>query len=398
MSACETGRIIEVVAGPHDRQNVIVTAMCDDDCGCGGNHALYELDAEGKRGAQVVCQCVAECGCEDDDCDSECGELVWIVPELKAGETKRYEVCAGTDEQCGCGCATESFEAVTIGIVGDEHAEVHINGQHFTSYVFKEGIARPYCYPVFGPGGAEMTNFAPGDHIHHKSLYIAQGAINGYDNWSEMPGHASTVTQHIVVISEGPIFAELAILNDWVSPKGELLLQELVRIRFYNLPDTERFMDWNITWYAAYCGVHFGDTKEAGTISIRVAESMEVPNGGTIRNSWGGINDDECWGKRAEWVDYYGPISSGTGGIAIFDHPQNHGYPTHWHVRGYGLFTANQWGIHDFTGDHSKRGDLTLEQGDALNFMFRIYLHEGDTDSANVAGKYLDYIFPPKVI
>ena len=84
-------------------------------------------------------------------------------------------------------------------------------------------------------------------------------------------------------------------------------------------------------------------------------------------------------------------------GITLMDYPDNHGFPAHWHVRSYGLFTANQWGIHDFTGDHSKRGDLTLEQGDALNFMFRIYLHEGDTDSANVAGKYLDYTFPPKV-
>ena len=59
------------------------------------------------------------------------------------------------------------------------------------------------------------------------------------------------------------------------------------------------------------------------------------------------------------------------GGIAIFDHPENLRYPTTWHVRNYGLFTANQWGIHDFTGDWSQRGDLTLEEGDALTF----YLH-----------------------
>ena len=37
------------------------------------------------------------------------------------------------------------------------------------------------------------------------------------------------------------------------------------------------------------------------------------------------------------------------------------------------------------------------EHGEALNFLFRLYIHEGDTDQAEVASKYLDFIYPPRV-
>ncbi|MFT5467598.1 MAG: hypothetical protein ACI8UO_002704 [Verrucomicrobiales bacterium] len=53
--------------------------------------------------------------------------------------------------------------------------------------------------------------------------------------------------------------------------------------------------------------------------------------------------------KRAEWVDYIGPDASGkTVGIAMFDHPSNLRYLTHWHSRTYGLLAANQFGTDHF--------------------------------------------------
>ncbi len=387
----EPGTILEVNAGLHDRKDAIVTwtcsGGCDCECDCEAGHVLYELDENGNQGAEVPCQCTPDCGCEDE-CGGECGSLTWIVPELKAGQTKRYVIGEGEPTQVA---------GVTVGLRPGEQADFVVAGTPFTSYVVKEGIARPYCYPVYGPGGAEVTNLGPSDHVHHKSMYIAQGDVNGCDNWSELEGHASTINREVHVTAEGPVFGEIVSISDWVSAKGQNILQEITAIRVYNTPDNRRIMDWDITWFAAYGGVFFGDTKEAGTIAVRVAESMEVRNGGTFRNSYGGINDDECWGKRAEWVDYYGPVTSGVAGITLMDHPENLRFPTYWHVRGYGLFTANQWGIHDFTGDWSQRGDFALEGGDALNFMFRVYIHDGDTDHAGVAGKYMDFIYPPKV-
>ena len=51
----------------------------------------------------------------------------------------------------------------------------------------------------------------------------------------------------------------------------------------------------------------------------------------------GGISGKSVWGKRAEWVDYWGKIGKQTVGVAIFDHPSNPRHPTWWHARDYGL-------------------------------------------------------------
>ena len=98
------------------------------------------------------------------------------------------------------------------------------------------------------------------------------------------------------------------------------------------------------------------------------------------------------WGKRAAWCDYYGPVAGKTVGIAIFDHPKNPRHPTWWHVRDYGLFAANPFGRHDFENlpDRSA-GDLVVPPGKSVTFRYRFYLHEGDDQQANVAGRYKEY-------
>ena len=55
------------------------------------------------------------------------------------------------------------------------------------------------------------------------------------------------------------------------------------------------------------------------------------------------------WGKRADWVDYYGNVAGEIVGIAIFDHPKNLRHPTYWHARSYGLLAANPFGLREFT-------------------------------------------------
>lgn len=392
--------IVEVSAGPHDRKNAFVSFACKESCTEEALHIVQEIDGAGQPGASIPAQCLSElCGCGEDECDCTC-ELIWMVPELKAGEKKRYLITTG--EQA------PAAGSVAVDLDQEGQADFKINGELFTSYVFeKEGLARPFCYPVYGPEGkiivreVNLPQKPDIDHPHHKGLWVAQGAVNdNEDNWSEMNDHATTQCQQVAVLSEGPVFAELIALNDWISGRRGVhrkMLEEHTRIRVYNTPDCGRIMDWTITFVASEGGFHFADTKEAGTLSVRIKESMEERNGGTMRNAFGAIGEAENWGKRAQWVDYYGDVEGTQMGITLMDYPDNHGFPTHWHVRSYGLFTANQWGLHDFTGDHGVRGDLTVRDGDYLTFRFRVYIHAGTTDDADVAGQYLNFIFPPSV-
>lgn len=400
-SCCESATVtVEVNAGPHDRKNAVVSFVTQTACEEGKSHTVQELNADGAPGAFVPCQCLGEaCMCDAEDCTC-CCEVQWIIPEMKAGETRRYRIGLADS-------AAASEAGVVVDLIEGDRVDFTINNAPFMSYVFKEGIARPFCYPVYGPNGkiivreVNLPQKEGIDHPHHKGFWVAQGHVNdGEDNWSELADHATTVCQEIVVLSEGPVCGEIMAFNDWLSGRRgakNKMLEEHTVIRVYNTPDNARIVDWYINFVAAEKGFFFGDTKEAGTLSVRLKESMEERNGGMIRNSFGAMTEAENWGKRAEWVDYYGPVEGETMGLTLMDHPTNHGYPAHWHVRSYGLFTVNQWGVHDFTGDPSQRGDLAVEAGDVLSFRFRMYLHSGDTDEADVAGQYFNFVFPPTV-
>jgi hypothetical protein len=81
-------------------------------------------------------------------------------------------------------------------------------------------------------------------------------------------------------------------------------------------------------------------------------------------------------------------------GVAIFDHPKNPRHPTWWHVRDYGLFAANPFGIHDFEKKEKGVGNLTVRAGKSITFRYRIYFHEGDEKRGNVAALYEEFAKP----
>ena len=62
-----------------------------------------------------------------------------------------------------------------------------------------------------------------------------------------------------------------------------------------------------------------------------------------------------------------------------------------WHVRAYGLFAANPFGLAAFTNDKSQNGAMTVEPGESLRFRYRVIVHPGDAKSADVAGLWSKY-------
>ena len=61
--------------------------------------------------------------------------------------------------------------------------------------------------------------------------------------------------------------------------------------------------------------------------------------------------------------------------ISIIDHPQNPGYPTYWHARGYGLFAANPLGQKIFSNGREQM-NLHLKKGQTARFRYRILIEE----------------------
>ena len=59
------------------------------------------------------------------------------------------------------------------------------------------------------------------------------------------------------------------------------------------------------------------------------------------------------------------------------NHPSSFRFPNRWHVRTYGLFAANPFGLKHFTGG-KETGGYDLPNGQSITLAYRVLLHAGD--------------------
>jgi hypothetical protein len=339
--------------------------------------------------------------------------------------TRKFFLPAGMlSVACAFLAAGQTVRAQGVTVVQtNDRVRVELNGELFTEYWFtrkqhpaivknKDGsfstnaARKAYFYPLIGPGGAQMTRSwpmredVPGeekDHQHHRGLWFSHGSVNGVDFWSETPKAGKIQHDQFVELKGGEKEGVIKATSKWVAPDGKVVCTDERTFRVYNTVKNERLFDFEITIKApADRDVLFGDTKE-GTMAVRVNEQMRLSHGkgkagkGRIVQSTG-VRDGQTWGKRAEWCDYSGPVDGKVVGIAIFDHPSNPVHPTYWHVRDYGLFAANPFGIHDFEKKAPGTGNLNIPAGQSVTFRYRFYIHEGDEKEAKVAERYKEYV------
>lgn len=372
-----------VKAGPHSRRSCIVRSTIAWEGLLPKSFLL-----ESSSGATVQAQ-IAES-------NEQSVTLVWVVPALLAEEQETWSAIPSDAEPSDrVVCAQES----------DDQLSLNAEGVEVGRYQYGAQWARPFLYPLLAPKGLRVTRGYPvvegipdedHDHPHHKSLFVAHGEVNGTDNWSELPGHGTTRHVRFDKIVSGPVFGGFQATNDWLTNDGRKILTESRDICLYRTSPDERILDCAITFRATEGDVTFGDTKEGGILSVRVRGSMNGRRDGLITNALGAVTESETWGHRASWCDYSGPVDGLHAGIAIFDHEDNPLYPTYWHVRDYGLMTANPFALSAYRNDKTLDGSWLLPAGGAATFRYRVLLHLGNCKQGKVAEKYLDYAHPPR--
>lgn len=338
-------------------------------------------------GMRVPCQLLT---------DGETALLAFMVRNLPQGESRTYTLMlrdAPTPPLGPCVAVTER----------DGDAEVCVGGAFFTRYVTRGG-PKPYLYPIIGPTGKPVTRDYPmkedtpgedHDHVHHRSCWFTHDQVNGVNFWAEGDQAGRTVHRAFESLESGPVVGRIVATTDWVSADGRKICEDRRDVRVY-ATDELRLLDFDITWRASEGPLHLGDTKE-GVFGFRVAETMKVDRGGHILMS-NGQRDGDAWGKAAEWCDYSGPVDGQTVGISILDHPSNPGHPSHWHVRTYGLFCANIFGLSHFDPGSGQDGSLDVKPGEALRFRYRVLIHQGGPEQASLPDAYAAYANPPEVV
>jgi hypothetical protein len=290
---------------------------------------------------------------------------------------------------------------------GTDHVSIRINGQSFSDFYFGTSYPKPFLAPLRSANGLIVTRKYPmesvegesRDHPHHRGLWIGYGNVNGVNFWeneinvpntdAETPKRQGRIVlRGVTGLKPGQKSGTITAAFEWQRPEGTTLMDERRLMTFYADAET-RTVDIDAT-FTAKERVQFADTKE-GFFAIRVADSMSGKNGGLMTNSEGAQTEKNVWGRRADWVDYDGVVEGQKVGIVVFDHPQNYRHPPPWHVRDYGLFAVNPFGVKDFEPKAAEQGGRELAPGASMRFRYRVVVHPGDTPEKKIADWYSEY-------
>ena len=293
----------------------------------------------------------------------------------------------------------------------EKKIDVVIDGKLFTSFKSIGEVYKPVLHPILTSAGTIITRGFPleprtgerPDHRHHVGNWLNYGNVNGNDFWGNgHTGERSNIGGEIKLIgveklSGGNGEGTMITKGSWIDSVGVELLTETTGYHFIARGAT-RIIDRITTLTASGKTVSFNDTKE-GMFAIRVARQLELPSEGDITlldaqgnptkvkalsnegisgnyKSSEGVTGLDVWGKRAKWMNLFGNIGDEKISIAICDHPKNQSYPTYWHARGYGLFSANPLGVKDFTNGEEEL-NFKIPAGQSVTFRYRLVIGSG---------------------
>lgn len=297
----------------------------------------------------------------------------------------------------------------------DNRIDVNIGGKLFTSYVHRldadkplvarnRVLAKPVLFPVYSPSGTMMTRAYPfltkegekSDHPHHMGVYFTID-INEDRFWANSQ-KALPAIKHVSVdkMMSAPGHGVLATTLHWIASDGVPILEEKRVMVFHVLDEGRQYaIDASMTLKALTREVVFADTKE-GMMAVRVAPWLKEEGGtGQYLSSNGERLEKGVWGKRAKWMRLQGQCEGKTYGITIFNHPDSTNYPTYWHARGYGCFSANPLGQGAFQKGKKVKNpqplNLTLSPGEAALFKHRLAFYEGAQTAEQIERTFNDY-------
>lgn len=348
---------------------------------------------------------------------------------MRASLAAGFVICVTAFVVC---CVVANPRAVDrIRVVANEQerrVDVMIDGQPFTSYLWPTRLKKPVLYPVRTARGTIVTRGypleqRPGeriDHPHHAGLWFNYEDVNGLDFWNnseaikpeDAPKMGTILQRAIVSAKSGSQQGELDVETDWVSFAKKVLLNEHTHFVFRGGANF-RSVDRITTLRALDEKVSFPDAKD-GMLGLRVIRALEIPSdkpevytdasgrpttvakldntgvNGTYLTSEG-KKGDAAWGTRGRWCSLSGLVGDEPVTITILDHPQNPGFPTYWHARGYGLFAANPLGEKIFSNGKEEL-NFSLAPNASVTFRYRILISSAMLTPEATEAAYKDFV------
>ncbi len=309
----------------------------------------------------------------------------------------------------------------------ERRVDISIGGKPFTSYIWPTTLKKPVLYPLHTAQGTIVTRGFPleqragerVDHPHHAGLWFNYENVNGLDFWNnsdaikaeDAPKMGTIVQRAIVSAKSGATQGELDVETSWVNFEHTVLLSEHTHFVFRGEPGF-RSVDRITTLRALDEKVSFPDSKD-GMLGLRVIRALEIPSDkpeiyndasgrpttvAKLDNT--GVNGtyltseskkgDAAWGTRGRWCNLSGMVGDEPVTITILDHPENPGFPTYWHARGYGLFAANPLGQKIFSNGKEEL-NFSLAPHASVTFRYRILISSTIATPEATEAAYKDF-------
>lgn len=223
---------------------------------------------------------------------------------------------------------------------------------------------RPYVHPIAAPDGkGVLTEYSPGHHKHQTGLYWGFTRMNGRDYFHNPQGEYWRRVSADVIEATGTE-VKWRTVYDLLDEKGNTVLTET--------------QNWSMR---AAGGRFFLDLEWKGEAKTDITIGQYEYGGLFLRMPWHeGISgavvnaarqrNEKAEGQPAMWMDVGMQVEGrdNLAHIAIFDHPDNKGYPQRWRVDG-------QMGVGPV---RARTGDWTIPKGETEIIRHRLVVYTGD--------------------
>lgn len=295
-----------------------------------------------------------------------------------------------------------------IHIVDDlvrvEWGHVVLLDYHYRTNVPREETPKPYIHPLTTPNGDLFTLDRPHDHAWHRGLFFGWAWVNAVNLW----GGASYVRGqgYTLLDDHGEIvhmrWEGLERHNDrvtavesllWRDQNGREMATERRTLTVY-VPESETALLLTVASEVQPSEgmerLEFStpmiegrpDPSGYSGLTIRMPRSM---TGGDMLDATG-ARGDAVMGSRAQWA-MYRAMQDGTCrpcAVAMFDHPQNPRYPTHWFVRNTPFAVLSPALVWDER--------FVLSAGQKLKLLYGVWLRSGEVTAHQVQQAYDDWL------
>ena len=228
-------------------------------------------------------------------------------------------------------------------------------------------------YPLYSPKGVRVVDLAPGDHRHHRGVFLAWHAMEfaeraDFWGWGEMAptDKRKIINREISLLESNPKFGTLMIKNDWQIDNRKVVDEQLmittrekngaylIDLKYHLTPTENMTLDQSA--FGGFCVKSRQDGKR----------TFFDPTGEVQQPKPHHLKPETDW-PNAPFYDYTFTLDDGpTAGISVVNPLSNP--PTRWH---------NLISIAMINPCIVAEGPVKIAKDQTLKLEYRLIVHDG---------------------